>query len=112
MNRIFETALAVQTFCDSQGWSSCLIGGVAVQRWAEVRVTRDVDLSLLTGFGREEPFVDALLAEYAARNAEPRGFALKNRVVLLVSKRGVGIKEDPQIMQTFHRIRSAKYTSW
>jgi len=32
-----------------------------VQRWAEPRVTDDVDLTLLAGFGDEEGFVDDLL---------------------------------------------------
>ena len=30
------------------------MGGVALQRWGEPRLTQDVDLTLLTGFGDEE----------------------------------------------------------
>ncbi len=66
MIRVFQTALAIQQFCGAQGWGSCLIGGVAVQRWAEPRVTRDVDLTLLTGFGHEDQFIDKLLASFPA----------------------------------------------
>ena len=31
-------------------------------RWAEPRVTRDVDLSLITGFGGEIGFIETILA--------------------------------------------------
>lgn len=91
MNDLFQTARNLQAFCDRLGWRSCCIGGIAVQRWGEPRVTRDVDLTLLTGFGRELEFVDALLAVYAARVANPREFALRSRVLLLKTPQGVGI---------------------
>ena len=91
MNDLFQTAFELQAFCDRRGWRCCCIGGVAVQRWGEPRVTRDVDLTLLTGFGRELEFVDALLAAYSARVANPREFALRNRVLLLQTSGGVGI---------------------
>jgi hypothetical protein len=88
---IFETARQVQDFCDQRGWRSCFIGGLAVQRWGEPRVTRDVDLALLTGFGGEHEFIDALLANYAGRIDDAKEFALRRRVLLLRSRGGVGI---------------------
>ncbi len=91
MNDLFETARQLQSFCDSQGWSSCFIGGIAVLRWGEARITRDVDLALLTGFGGEERFVDGLLANYPARITDAREFALRNRVLLLRTLDDVGI---------------------
>ena len=42
-------------------------GGYTVQRWGEPRLTQDVDITLLTGFGGEESYVDALLASLAPR---------------------------------------------
>ena len=57
---IYRAALALQAFCDERGWKACFIGGLAFQRWGEPRLTEDADLTLLTGFGGEEPFVDAL----------------------------------------------------
>lgn len=62
-----------------------------MQRWAEARVTRDIDITLLTGFGQEEQFIDALLSRYAPRSADAKGFALKNRVLLLVTQQSIGI---------------------
>lgn len=91
MIRVLQTAAEIQQFCDAHGWESCLIGGVAVQRWAEPRVTRDVDVALLTGFGGEELFIDALLAKYPARRPDAKIFALKNRVLLLQTPDGLGI---------------------
>jgi len=88
---LFRTARNLQTFCDRKGWNSCFIGGIAVQRWGEPRVTRDVDLTLLAGFGAEIGFVDALLSAYPARIENAREFALRHRVLLLKTVDGVGI---------------------
>jgi len=88
---LFETARQVQAFCDQQGWRSCFIGGIAVQRWGEPRVTRDVDLTLLAGFGSEDRFIAALLAAYPARVENAAAFARRYRVVLLATQGGVGI---------------------
>jgi Nucleotidyltransferase of unknown function (DUF6036) len=88
---IFQTAAQLQAFCDRQQWQCCYIGGIAVQRWGEPRVTRDVDLTLLTGFGGEAPYVDKLLAEYPARIRDARTFAIRNRVLLLKTPAGTGI---------------------
>ena len=91
MNDLIEAARDLQRFCDSQGWKSCVIGGLAVQRWGEPRVTRDVDITLLAGFGSEKSFVEALLAQYPARTPQPLDFALRNRVLLLQTPAGIGL---------------------
>jgi hypothetical protein len=87
---LFEAARQLQVFCDLQGWRSCIIG-IAVQRWGEPRVTRDVDLTLLTGFGAEDAFIDALLAVYPARVESAREFARRYRVLLLKAPGGIGL---------------------
>ena len=89
MIALFETAWQLQVFCDQQGWNSCFIGGIAVQRWGEPRVTRDVDLTLLAGFGGEDKFIDALTAAYSPRIVNAQDFARRNRVLLLQSSGGV-----------------------
>ncbi len=91
MNELFTTAIEVQEFCDAQGWRSCFIGGLAVQYWGEPRVTRDVDVTLMTGFGNEEVFVEALLGRFGGRMEEAKDFALRHRVLLLRSDGGVAI---------------------
>jgi len=82
VNRVFEAALELDRFCRERRWPFCIIGGVAVQRWGEPRGTQDVDVTILTGFGSEERFVDDLLASFAPRGDDARAFALRRRVVL------------------------------
>jgi len=88
---LVHAASDVQTFCLRQNWRFCFIGGLAVQYWAEARVTRDVDLTLLTGFGSEQPFIEALLLRFKARREDAATFALRNRVLLLQTEKGIGI---------------------
>ena len=91
MNPIFAAALEVQTFCRARRWKFCFIGALAVQRWGEPRLTLDVDLTVVTTFGAEEPYVTAFLNYFDGRIVDAREFALQNRVVLLQSSSGVPI---------------------
>lgn len=70
---------------------ACIIGGLAVQRWGEPRLTRDVDLTVFTGFAGEEPLVDAVLASFAGRGPHARAFALERRVLLLRASNGIDL---------------------
>ncbi len=54
MNAIFTAAKEVCDFMKARRWKFCVIGGLAVQRWGEPRLTQDADLTLLTGFEHEE----------------------------------------------------------
>lgn len=89
MNPIFAAALEVQEFCLGHRFRFCFIGGLAVQRWGEPRLTIDVDVTLLTGFGAEASFVEALMERFQGRRSDTREFALRNRVVLLESSSGI-----------------------
>ena len=89
MNPIFSASLEIQEFCHRRAWRFCFIGAVAVQRWGEPRLTQDADLTLLTGFGGEQPFVDALLAAFKGRRPDARDFALRYRVLLLEAGNGI-----------------------
>jgi len=91
VNAILEAALEVQAFCSARGWRFCVIGAIAVQRWGEPRLTQDVDVTVLSGFGSEAEFVDALLSGYRGRIPDARDFALRHRVVLLESRSAVPI---------------------
>jgi hypothetical protein len=89
MINLVEEAKKMQNFCDAQGWKFCFIGGLALQTWGEPRVTEDVDLTLLTGFGNEESYIETLLERYTGRLPDAAQFALRNRVLLLQSENGV-----------------------
>ena len=91
LNELLALASELQEFFESQRWAFCFIGGLVVQSWGEPRYTKYVDITLLTGFGIEEPFIDALLARYRSRRPDARDFALINRVLLLQSDTGIGI---------------------
>lgn len=88
---LVQEAVTLQNFLENKGWKFCFIGGLAIQCWSQPRLTKDMDLTLLTGFGTEESFVDALLSKYAPRRQDAREFALTYRVLLLQTTSGIGI---------------------
>lgn len=88
---VLAAADDVQRFCRQQQWQFCFIGGVAVQRWGEPRLTQDVDLTVLTGLGNEARFIDALLDAFTARRSDAREFALRHRVLLVRTGSGVDV---------------------
>jgi len=92
MKRLFAAALEIQRFFEQREWQFCIIGGVAYLRRGEPRFTQDVDITLLTGFGREEGFIQALLAAgYRERTPGAARFALRKRVLLLDTPAGVPV---------------------
>ena len=91
MNEVIRAAAEFQALCQAQGWRFCFIGGLALQRWGEPRETIDVDVTLLTGFGHERPFVEVLLQHFEARTADAADFARTARVLLARSAAGVGL---------------------
>ena len=91
MTGLVRLAFELQNFFIKENWEFCIIGGVAHQNWGEPRTTQDVDITLLTGFGCEEKFVDRLLTQYEGRIESAREFALDHRVLLLKSSNGIGI---------------------
>jgi len=88
---VMAAAEDIQAFCEKNQWPFCIIGGVAIQRWGEPRLTQDVDLTVLSGFGDEEKFIDRLLQTYSARRPGAREFAVERRVVLLNAPNGTGV---------------------
>ena len=91
MIEVIRVAAEVQSLCDREGWRFCFIGGLALQRWGEPRETVDVDLTLLSGFGHEDPFIEKLLQNFEARIDDAAAFARARRVLLIRSHSGVGI---------------------
>ncbi len=91
MNPLLEAAHEVAEVCRERSLRYCFIGGLAVLRWGEPRLTRDVDLTVIAGFGTEEPVVDALLDGLAARVEQARAFALRHRTLLLRAANGTPV---------------------
>jgi hypothetical protein len=110
VNDALAAAFEIQEFLLAEGWPFCFIGGLAVQRWGEPRMTGDADLTLITGFGTEEPFVDKLLAAFASRLPDARQFALLNRVLLLRASNGAPI--DVGLGALPFEVASAERATW
>lgn len=91
MNNVFQAAAKLQAFCEAQKWRYCFIGGLALLRWGEPRETVDADLTLITGFGNELPYINSLLNNFAPRVSKAVDFAIANRVLLLRTDFGVGL---------------------
>ena len=91
MRDLFLLAGELQSFCRARGWRFCFIGGIALQRWGEPRLTGDVDLTILAGFGGEAPYIKELCRVFAGRVPDVAGFARRSRVLLLRSERGIPI---------------------
>ena len=79
MRGVFEIAEWVSKRLDEAGYRHCLIGGVALQAWGEPRVTGDVDLSVLIGFGDETRQIERLLNLIPRRGDQPLDHAVANR---------------------------------
>jgi hypothetical protein len=91
MRDLMRAAAGVQTILDRHLWKYCFIGGVAVQKWGQARVTQDIDLTIFTGIGNELPVINALLKAFVPRVTKAREFALLNRVVLLRTRAGIDL---------------------
>ena len=90
MQDLFEAASEVQSRLRIHGLKFCFIGGVALQRWGETRLTADIDLSVFTEFVRDESTINLLLGEFEGRISAAKDHALAYRVLLLKHK-GVGL---------------------
>jgi hypothetical protein len=91
VNDVFRAAAELQEFCERQHWRFCFIGGIALQRWADPRQTVDADLTLVTGFGEEQTFVDSLLSAFRPRTEGEREDAIHRRVALLFSSEEIAL---------------------
>ena len=91
VEELLLAAAKLQVSFLQHGWRFCFIGGVAVQRWGNPRFTRDIDLTLLTGFGDEKKFVDMLLNDLSPRRPDAGNFALRHRVLLAKTSEGVDV---------------------
>jgi hypothetical protein len=91
INPMFQAGLEFQSFFQEKNWPFCYIGGLAVLRWGEIRMTQDIDLCLLCGFGNEEKYIKTLIENYTSRISDAHHFALENRVLLLYASNNVPV---------------------
>ena len=91
MNLIFKAAQEISDFFEREGWSFCIIGGLANQCWGEPRTTHDVDLTLLTGVGNEVFFAEKILSSFNSRVQDALNFSIRNRVLLVESSEKIPV---------------------
>lgn len=91
MITLLAAGARLQAQLEALDWQFCFIGGIANFRWGIPRLTIDLDLTLLTGFGHEDRYVSELLGMHESRVRDAREFALRNRVVLLRTEDGIGV---------------------
>lgn len=90
-NNLLDAAMELQNTILQLGWKFCFIGGLAVLRWGQLRMTQDVDLCLLCGFGIEKNYISPLLKRFQSRISDAAAFAATNRILLLSASNGVPI---------------------
>ena len=92
MKDVYLSASRLQTLLVEADLPHCFIGGVAVQRWGEVRVTKDADAAVHADLGREQEVLDLLQSRFDFRVQRPLEMVKVHRVVLLVdTESGVGL---------------------
>ena len=90
-SQVLKAAIALHQFCEERRWPFCMIGGLVVRRWGEVRVTEDVDITLLTGWENEESYLETLLGSYRFNGGMTMRQAVEGRVAFLLDPNGVEV---------------------
>jgi predicted nucleotidyltransferase len=88
---LLGAAAQIAGFLEERGVPYGVIGGLALQRWGEVRLTRDVDVTVLVPPEALEDFVDAVLGRFRPRISDAREFALRHRVLLVEAAEGTPV---------------------
>ncbi len=88
---IFPAAFAAQRQLDEAGIRSCIIGGIALQRWGETRLTTGVDFTLAALIGTEQEVVTTLANLFRPRFPDADRQALAHRVYLALGEQGVAL---------------------
>ncbi len=84
MRTLLESGREVQGLLDGHGYPNCIVGGLAIQRWGEIRATRDVDITLFTGLDRDSEAIDLLLGAFQPLLPDARQVAEAFRVLRLL----------------------------
>jgi len=92
MNLLFEAAWEINVFLRQHSIAYAIIGGLAVQKWGDIRFTKDVDLSVSTPLkDGASDLVRLIIAHFRSRVDDPVDFAKRNRMILVAASNGVEI---------------------
>jgi hypothetical protein len=88
---VLDAAAELQRYADAQRMDMCIIGGLAVGRWGEIRATQDVDATVFTGVGDESAYIRRFRDAFETRPEHDDAMAPTTRVCLLHASNGVDI---------------------
>jgi len=91
LDRLFEAAAEVQEYCRSRDWQFCLVGGLVVMRWSGHRVTKDVDLVIVTPFGEEDTIIGGFYNRFEQRFDDCWEVSQRTLIVKFSASNGVGV---------------------
>ncbi len=100
---LLDLAAQLQFFAEAEGWKFCFIGGVAVQHWGEPRLTRDVDLTVLSGWGGEDTCIDALLHCWRLAQLPASGMSADGRAAPILPSSRASREGQPLTRRTLFR---------
>lgn len=83
MREILAAASDLQKIFEDAQRPMCFIGGLAVQRWGEMRFTKDADAAVKTELGEEDQVIELLQRHFDLRRPDTLEFAKVSRVILL-----------------------------
>jgi hypothetical protein len=81
VNGQFEAAWQLHRFLSERNIPYVVIGGIAVQRWGEPRLTIDVDMAILLRAGAEEQRLREIATAFPPRLKDAIAFALEHRIL-------------------------------
>jgi Nucleotidyl transferase AbiEii toxin, Type IV TA system len=85
---LWQSAVELERYLDSQKLPFVFIGGIALQRWGEPRMTSDIDATVVVPFGTERSVATEILKRYQSRIDDPISFATQARILLLQDLHG------------------------
>jgi len=92
MNPLFEAAWEIHQFLTKENIHYVIIGGFALQNWGDLRITRDIELTISTQFNIDAPIlVDIITSHFPSRIPNPIDFAHNTRMILIKASNGVHI---------------------
>jgi hypothetical protein len=91
MHPVLVAALELQAVLEETGHPFCFIGGLALQRWGEPRMTEDADATVISAFDFDEELIQLLFSRFKSRRSDGPAFARRNRVVVIEASNGVGL---------------------
>jgi hypothetical protein len=106
MMNLFASVTQLQALLDSHGIGSIVIGGIAVAAWGEPRLTRDVDLKVLSGRNEASTLIEILLPKYQILSEQPEA-AIRKQALLFIRDRD-GTRLDLLIADTPYDIHAVR----